>query len=87
MLLISFLTYIYKVNRKQVVPHTYILKMTKLIVFYDFFIFMNWHVKKIAYTSCVIRSTNTILYLLVLSKPSWLKHTQGNYWRCINEAI
>jgi hypothetical protein len=45
MLLISFLTYIYKVNRKQVVLHTYIFEMTKLFVFYDFFIFMNWHVK------------------------------------------
>jgi presenilin-like A22 family membrane protease len=75
MLIISFLTYIYKVNRKQVVPHTYILKMTKLIVFYDFFIFMNWHAKKIAYTLSAVRSTNTILYLLLLSKPSWLEHT------------
>jgi len=75
------------VNRKQVVPHTYISKMAKLFVFYDFFIFMNWHVKKNAYTSSAIRSTNTILYLLLLCKSSWLKQTQGNYWRCINEAI
>ena len=68
MLLISFLTYIYKVNRKQVVPHTYIFKTTKLVVFYDFFILMNWHVKKNAYTLSAISSTNTILYLPVLSE-------------------
>lgn len=51
-------------NRKQVVPHTYIFEICKLIVFYDFFIFINWQANFFEYNLTVIRSTITVLSLI-----------------------